>query len=175
MNRVLVFVLAYFLSTASFAKEQAPLFDTDAIAFLTNEQDMSRRLGGSAIEFSEYLKQLKLAGVIFVSSMNEAPKVNGAYVVIIKPGKRSKILVHTLGKEPNQEFINGLSTALQSVEPPVVLEGPIALSISFRTWPKGSFPFPYVGVSALYRAIDNAPESASAETLIELAWPDDDG
>jgi hypothetical protein len=175
MNRVLVIVLAYFLSTALFAKEQAPLFETDSVAFITSEQDFSRRLGGSAEKLAEYTQKLKLAGVTFVSNMNDAPKFNGAYVVIIKPGKRSRILVHTLGKDSNTEFINGLSTALESVEPPMVVEGPVALSVSFRTWPKGSFPFPYVGVAALYREIDNAPESADADTLIKLAWPDDDG
>lgn len=175
MKRVRVIILAFFLCTASYAKEQTPLFDTDAIAFFTGEPDLSRRLSGSATELSAYLQQLKLAGAAFVSSSNETPKVNGAYVVIIKPGKRSRILVHTLGKEPNQEFINGLSAALQSVEPPEVVEGPVALSVSFRTWPKGSFPFPYVGVAALYREIDNEPESADADTLIKLAWPDDDG
>jgi hypothetical protein len=175
MRVVRAFVLALVFGTTLLAAEAPLSFETGGIALLTGQGDMSRRTGGSVTELGEYLLQLKSAGVAFISSAKDAPRVTGAYVVVVKPGKRSRIWVHLIGTESNQEFVDGLSSALQSVEPPVVVEGPIALSVSFRTWPKGAFPIPFVGVAALYRGIDKQSAPMDTDTLIKLVWPDDGG
>ena len=173
MSRCSVFALALVLGATSVAGEVQTVFETGAIAILTGEADMSHRTGGSVTELSEYILQLKSVGAAFVASTKDAPRVTGAYVVVVKPGKRSRIWVRLIGKEPYQEFVDGLSFALQTVEPPTVVDGPVALSVSFRTWPKGAFPIPFVGVAALYRDIgtQSASMDMDTDTLIRTVWP----
>jgi len=173
MKRIVLMVLSLALCTA-FAGEKLPSFETGAIALLTSEQDTSRRTGGSAEELGDYLLKLKSAGAAYLSEAKDVPKVSGAYVVVVKPGKRSRIWVHLITEQPHQEFADALASALQSVEPLSVVEGPIAVSVSFRTWPKGALPMPFAGIAALYQGIEKPSGSVNIDALIKLAWPDDE-
>src|SRR5262245_34570904 len=124
MKKLIIVAAALVLGTA-FAKEAQVSFDTGAIALLTREQDASHRTGGSAVELSQYLQRIKSAGAAFISETKDVPQVAGAYVVVVKPGKRARIWVHLIGDEPHQEFVDALTTALQAVEPLDVVEGPV--------------------------------------------------
>jgi len=175
MTKLSALVLVLALAMTSHGGEVRSSFETGAIALLTSEGDMTRRTGGSVNELSEYLSRLRSAGASYIASAERAPRVSGAYVVVVKPGKRSRVWVHLMGNEQDQVIVDGISSALQAVEPPTVVEGPIALSVGFRTWPKGTFPIPFVGISALYRDIGKQSEPIGTDELIKLAWPDDDG
>jgi hypothetical protein len=172
---VLSCALVVTLCASATAKDVPSAFEMGSVALFTAEPDLAKRTGGSPTELGDYILRLKVAGTAFVADQATPLRISGAYLVAVKPGKRSRVWVHITSGRPSDDVLKSLTAALQSVEPPTVVGGSVAFGVGFRTWPKGDLPFPLVAASALSQYIKAGAESAPLDVLIELAWPDDDG
>lgn len=153
------------------ASDSAATFETGAIGLLTRDADVGHRTGGSVKELADYVLRLKAAGVAYFSSQPEA-QLAGAYLVVVKPGKRARVWVQLVGRDRSSASADAIARALQEVEPPSVIDGPVVFSVSFRTSSKLAMPFPLMATAALNGYFKDPKETVTTDALIERAWPD---
>lgn len=125
----------------------------------------------SATALSDYIKALRARAPGAFAEHSPQPPVNGAVVVMIRPGRQSRVWMAT--DAPMRPQVQAdIEAALAGIEPPATTGGPVVFGLLFSAWGADMPPEGVVApVPESWRTLtDGLHPRAMDDTFFEEVW-----
>jgi hypothetical protein len=162
-------------SAVALPRSSGKPFESSDIVLYQPDAELKSRMGHDAAPLADYIRRLSTAAESIVAEAPPSAGATAAIVVVVKPGRRSRVWLVLGGNELPDAVKRRLVPALEAIRPLPVRDGPVAFAMTFHAWGGGipivdpEMPAP---IPPEWQEASAAIGGGMLDAIIEQAWPD---